>query len=207
MYKEKRVGRVTIQVLGENTKLKNNYSDKNYTTVGLKFGYIFGDIPESVKLDPPKDPVPEVVATEPVEPKFKLTVSGDEITGGYSAYKTEIPAIQIENVKEMTQQLNEYDKSGTLEMTAYSDNTGSKELNIKLANERMNNLEKEFVNSGLTEKVRIQKNDPSKTVKNIYKVDNDSAENRKLNRRIEVSFFEDEEVKSDDGEVQKNNEN
>ena len=204
---EKRVGRVTIQVLGENTKLKNNYSDKNYTTVGLKFGYIFGDIPESVKLDPPKDPVPEVVATEPVEPKFKLTVSGDEITGGYSAYKTEIPAIQIENVKEMTQQLNEYDKSGTLEMTAYSDNTGSKELNIKLANERMNNLEKEFVNSGLTEKVRIQKNDPSKTVKNIYKVDNDSAENRKLNRRIEVSFFEDEEVKSDDGEVQKNNEN
>ena len=142
-----------------------------------------------------------------MEPKFKLTVSGDEITGGYSAYKTEIPAIQIENVKEMIQQLNKYDKSGTLEMTAYSDNTGSKELNIKLANERMNNLEKEFVNSGLTEKVRIQKNDPSKTVKNIYKVDNDSAENRKLNRRIEVSFFEDEEVKSDDGEVQKNNEN
>lgn len=196
---EKRFGRVTVQVLGENTKLKNNYNDKNYTTVGLKFGYIFGDIPESVKLEPPKEPVPEIVTTEPVvkEPKFKLTIEGDEITGGYPAYKTEIPTIQVENVKQMTQQLNEYDKSGTLEMTAYSDNTGSKELNVRLANERMDNLEKEFVDSGLNEKVRIHKNDPNETVKKIYKVENDTVENRKLNRRIEVSFFEDEEVKSD----------
>ena len=80
-------------------------------------------------------------------------------------------------------------------------------MNVRLANERMDNLEKEFINNGLTEKVKIQKNNPNETVKNIYKVDNDTAENRKLNRRIEVSFFEDEEVKSDDGEVQKNSEN
>lgn len=192
---EKRFGRVTVQVLGENTKLKNHYDDKRYTTVGLKLGYIFGDLPETVNIEEPTTPVPETIAPEPVakEPKFKLVIEGDEVTGGYQAYKTEVPEIQVENVKGLTQQLNEYDKPGVLEMTAYSDNTGSKELNVKLANERMDNLEKEFVDSGLTDKVRIKKNDPNETVKNIYKVSNDTFDNRRLNRRIEVSFFEDEE--------------
>lgn len=199
---EKRFGRVTVQLLGENTKLKNNYNDKNYTTVGLKFGYIFGDIGEP-ELQEPILPTPEVAETQPKlaeEPKFKLIIEGDEITGGYEAYKTTIPAVQKENVQTMIKQLNEYDKSGVLEMTAYSDNTGSKELNVKLATERMDNLEQEFKSNELTEKVRIHKNNPEETVKNIYKVENDSVENRKLNRRIEVSFFEDEEEVKDDNE-------
>lgn len=180
---EKRFGRVTVQLLGENTSLVNDYHDKNYTTVGLKIGYIFGDIPENTP------PAPVVV---PEEPLFKLTIEGDEVTGGYEAYKTNVPEAQKENIKMMVGQLNEYDKPGRLEMTAYSDNTGTKEVNVKLANERMDNLEKEFKDSGLTEKVQVVKVDPEQTVKNIYKVENDTFENRKLNRRIEVSFFEDE---------------
>lgn len=203
---EKRFGRVTVQVLGENTKLKNNYDDKRYTTVGLKLGYIFGDLPDDVKVEAPTAPVPETIAPEPVakEPKFKLVIAGDEVTGGYQAYKTQVPDIQVENVKGLTQQLNEYDKPGVLEMTAYSDNTGSKELNVKLANERMDNLEKEFINSGLTDKVRVHKNDPNETVKSVYKVDNSTFDNRRLNRRIEVSFFEDEEGNTNGEQVQTN---
>lgn len=198
---EKRFGRVTFQVLGENTKLQNSVDSKNYTTVGLKLGYIFGEIPEGDKvLEPPVVPVPETIAPEPVEtPKFKLEIIGDEVTGGYQAYKVEVPEPQIENVKIMTQQLNEYDRSGILEMAAYSDNTGSKELNVKLANERMDNLEAEFKNSGLTEKVRIDRKDPNTTVKEIYKVSNDTFDNRRLNRRIEVNFIEDEVEKK--GEI------
>ncbi len=194
---EKRFGRVTVQLLGENTKLKNNFNNKNYTTVGLKLGYIFGDLPESLKVDAPVEPLPETISTaEPVAqetPVFKLTIEGDEITGGYQAYKTEIPMTQVENVKVMTQQLNEYDKSGTLEMTAYSDNTGTKAVNVKLAQERMDNLEKEFIANGLTEKVTIKKVDPAETVQKVYKVDNDTFDNRRKNRRIEVTFFEDEQ--------------
>lgn len=191
---EKRFGRVTFQLLGENTKLQNNVESKNYTTVGLKLGYIFGEIPEGNKmLEAPTGPVPEVIAPEPVEkPNFKLEIIGDEVTGGYEAYKTAVPEPQIENVRLLTKQLNDYDRSGILEMAAYSDNTGSKELNVKLANERMDNLEAEFKNSGLTEKVRIDRKDPNMTVKEIYKVDNDTFNNRRLNRRIEVNFIEDE---------------
>lgn len=189
---EKRFGRVTVQLLGENTRLTNNFYDKNYTTVGLKIGYIFGDIPENTPpvpiLPPQESEIPQ--AQEPV---FKLTIEGDEITGGYEAYKTAVPEVQKENIKLMVNQLNEYDKPGILEMKAYSDNTGTKKVNVQLANERMDNLEVEFKENGLTEKVQIMKVDPEQTVKNIYKVDNDSFENRKLNRRIEVSFFEDEE--------------
>lgn len=190
---EKRFGRVTFQVLGENTKLQNSLDSKNYTTVGLKLGYIFGEIPEGNKiLEAPVDPVPERIVPEPVEtPKFKLEIIGDEVTGGYQAYKVEVPEPQIENVRMMTKQLNEYDRSGTLEMTAYSDNTGSKELNVRLANERMDNLEAEFKNSGLTEKVRIDRKDPNMTVKEVYKVNNDTFDNRRINRRIEVNFIED----------------
>lgn len=182
---EKRFGRVTVQLLGENTRLENDFNDRNYTTVGLKFGYIFGDIPS-------KTPAPVIVPQPEPEPKFKLTIEGDEITGGYEAYKTEVPVVQEENIKEMVKQLNDYDKPGTLEMKAFSDNTGTKEVNVQLANERMDNLEKEFKENGLIEKVEIKKVNPEGTVKNIYKVDNGSFENRKLNRRIEVSFFEDE---------------
>ena len=189
---EKRFGRVTVQLLGENTRLTNNFYDKNYTTVGLKIGYIFGDIPENtppVPILPPQElEIPQVQ-----EPVFKLTIEGDEITGGYEAYKTAVPEVQKENIKLMVNQLNEYDKPGILEMKAYSDNTGTKKVNVQLANERMDNLEVEFKENGLTEKVQIMKVDPEQTVKNIYKVDNDSFENRKLNRRIEVSFFEDGE--------------
>lgn len=209
---EKRFGRFTVQLLGENTKLKNNFADKDYTTIGLKFGYIFGDISEPELNQPilptvePRDgegntQVPVVTAAP--EPKFKLVIAGDEITGGYEAYKTYIPEVQKMNVQEMTKQLNDYDKPGVLEMTAYSDNTGSKELNVKLATERMNNLEQEFINNGLTDKVRIEKVNPEETVMNVYKVDNDTFENRKLNRRIEVSFYEDEEVvANDDGKIE-----
>lgn len=186
---EKRFGRVTVQLLGENTRLENDFHDKNYTTVGLKFGYIFGDIPSET-------PAP-MVAPRGEEPTFKLTIEGDEVTGGYEAYKTEVPVMQEENIKNMVKQLNDYDKPGILEMKAFSDNTGTKELNVQLANERMDNLEKEFKENGLTEKVNIERVSPEETVKNIYKVDNESFENRKLNRRIEVNFYESQTEQND----------
>lgn len=191
---EKSFGRFNVQLLTESTKLKNNYYDKDYNMIGLKFGYVFGDISSSTpKVDMPVIIPPAENIELPPEPVFKLIIEGDELTGGYEAYKTQIPIGQIENIQDMTNVLNEYDKPGILELKAYSDNTGSKELNVRLANERMDNLIQEFSNNGLIEKINIMKIDPRETVKNEYKVDNDTFENRKLNRRIEVNFYEDED--------------
>ena len=56
----------------------------------------------------------------------------------------------------------------------------------------MDNLEKEFKANNIIEKVKIEKVDPETTVKENYKLENDTFENRKANRRIEVTFIEEE---------------
>lgn len=186
---EKSIGRVNIQLLGETTKLKNRLNDKRYGVVGLKVGYVFGGMYEP-KVEAPIE-VPETIAVEPVIKP--LIIQGDELTGGYEAYITEVPEIQKGNIKEMVDQINEYDKPGVLELKAYSDNTGSKELNVKLANERMDNLTEEFKANNMIEKVGVQKIDPDLTVKESYKLENDTFESRKANRRIEVTFIEEQQ--------------
>lgn len=184
---EKRIKKVGIQILGETTKLKNSRHSKQYNSVGLKLGYVFGK-------DYEPELIPPVLEPEELPPVIpKLIIQGDEVTGGYVAYKTDIPDIHDETITFMTTQLNEYGKSGILEMTAYSDNTGTKKVNVDLANERMDRLEIRFREKGLTENVRFERINPEETVKNIYKVNNDTFENRKLNRRLEVTFIEDEQ--------------
>lgn len=187
---EKSIGRLNIQVLGETTRLKNKFNDKRYSTVGVKLGYVFGDLYEpNIKVEEPQE-VQERITVEPVIKP--LVIQGDELTGGYEAYVTEVPEAQKENIKAMVNEINEYDKPGVLELKAYSDNTGTKEVNVKLANERMDNLEKEFKANNIIEKVKIEKVDPETTVKENYKLENDTFENRKANRRIEVTFIEEE---------------
>ncbi|MGL4866073.1 MAG: OmpA family protein [Cetobacterium sp.] len=183
---EKNINRVNIQLLLERTKLKNSFNDKDYTAVGLKVGYIFGDQYQP-ELTPPIV-IEETIMPTPIP---VLTIQGDELTGGYPAYKTEVPENQKNNISDVVQKLNEHDKPGILELSAYSDNTGSKDINVQLADERMNNLIVEFVNNGLNEKIKIEKIDPETTVKEVYKFENDTFENRQLNRRIEVTFIED----------------
>ena len=45
----------------------------------------------------------------------------------------------------------------------------------------------------MTEKVGVQKVDPELTVKESYKLENDTFESRKANRRIEVTFIEEQQ--------------
>lgn len=184
---EKRIKKVGIQLLGETTKLANSRGGKQYNSVGLKVGYVFGKDYEP-ELIPPTLESEEIKAS--VIPK--LVIEGDEITGGYTAYKTDVPEVYDETIETMTTQLNDYDKEGALEMKAYSDNTGTKKVNVELANERLDKVELKFKEKGLTEKVRFERINPEETIKNEYKVENDTPENRKTNRRVEVTFKEDE---------------
>lgn len=185
---EKNIGRVTLQVLAETTKLENELNSKQYNTVGVKIGYVFGDqgitnnnVAPLIEKESPTIIEPTI---EPVAIQIK------EIVSGYEPYETKVAENQRENVKKTTDKLNESDLSGALEMKAYSDNSGSKKLNVKLANKRMDNLENEFKNNNLNNKIKIMKIDPEETVKSSYRVENDTLENRKFNRRIEVNFIE-----------------
>lgn len=185
---EKNIGRVNIQVLAETTRLENDFNDKQYNTVGLKIGYVFGGQGYEVsKIIPVVEEEVPVMIKPIIEP---LVIQGRELAGGYEAYKTEVPENKKEEIKKIISKLNESNLDGALEMRAYSDNTGSKNLNIKLANERMDNLENEFRDNSLSDKVKIIKIDPQETIQNLYKIDNDTFENRKSNRRIEVNFIE-----------------
>lgn len=187
---EKSIGRLNIQLLAETTKLENNLNDKNYNSIGLKIGYVFGDIQQSKPkfMEPLPIEIQEPLKKEPViEP---LIIQDEELTGGYEAYITDVPVGKIDGIKLFVTKVNEHDKPGFLEMTAYSDITGSKKLNVMLANERMDKLENELRNNNLKEEVKVIRIDPHETVKNFYKFDNNTFENRKLNRRIEVNFIE-----------------
>lgn len=189
---EKRIGRVNVQVLAETTKLENELNDKQYNTVGVKIGYIFGgegitnnNVASLIEEESPTIIAPTI---EPVvEPIVESVV---EIVDGYDPYITEVPKNMGEYVREITDNLNKSDVSGILEMKAYSDNSGSKELNVNLANERMDNLENEFQSNNLSDKIKIIKINPEETVKKLYRSENDTLENRKFNRRIEVNFIE-----------------
>lgn len=185
---EKNIGRVNVQVLAETTRLENELNNKQYNTVGLKIGYVFGGQGYEVsKIIPIIEEEAPVIIKPIIEP---LVIRGMELAEGYEAYKTEVPANKKEEIKKITSKLNESNLDGALEMRAYSDNTGSKNLNIKLANERMGNLENEFRDNSLSNKVKIIKVNPEETIQNLYKNDNDTFENRKLNRRVEVNFIE-----------------
>lgn len=183
---EKNINRINIQLLLERTKLKNSFNNKDYTSVGLKVGYVFGDQYQP-ELTPPVN-VEETITSMPMP---ILTIKDDELTRGYPAYKTEVPESQKNNISDVVQKLNGYNKAGTLELSAYSDNTGSKDINIKLADERMNNLIIEFNNNKLSKQIKIKKINPEITINDTYKFENDTFENRQLNRRIEVTFIED----------------
>lgn len=190
---EKNMGRVNLQVLAETTMLENELNDKQYNTVGIKLGYVFGGqgyekigtpmLEEPTIAEPTVEPVEEPI----VEP---IVISIKESIDGYEPYKTEVPKSERENIKKITDELNESNLGGVLEMRAYSDNTGSKNLNVKLAKGRMNSLENEFKANNLNSKIKIIKTDPEETVQNLYKNENDTLANRKLNRRIEVNFIE-----------------
>lgn len=188
---EKRFERFNVQLLVENTKLENDLNDKDYFAVGLKFGYVFGNRYTPVIEEPAPIIVEEPIPAPAPEPKKILVISGDQVSGGYEAYSTPVPESQIENVIAGVNSLNEYDQPGVLTFTVYSDNTGSKELNVELANERIKYLQEAFRSNGLTEKVRFVTIDPATTVQEVYKFSNDTFESRKQNRRIEVSFIED----------------
>ncbi|MGL5459787.1 MAG: hypothetical protein ACRDBY_09250 [Cetobacterium sp.] len=138
-------------------------------------------------MEEPVEVLEQITTEEPVR---TLVIQGDGLTGGYEAYKIDVPLSQKENVKQMVDAINEYGKAGVLEFRVYSDNKGSKELNVKLAQERMDKLEEEFKNNNLIEGVVIEKVDPNTTVGENYKLDNSTFENRKANRRIEVTFIE-----------------
>lgn len=184
----KNIGNLNIQLLGETTKLENRANDKEYSSIGLKIGYVFGGALERTKVIPPILEENETVVTQPLfEP---LIINGEELTGGYDAYKTDVSQMQKIKIKDFVSILNGYENNGILEMKAFSDNTGNENLNIKLANERMDNLEYELKNNNLRENIEIIKIDPKITIKKEYKVENDTFEKRKINRRIEVNYVE-----------------
>ena len=116
-------------------------------------------------MEPLPIEIQEPLKKEPViEP---LIIQDEELTGGYEAYITDVPVGKIDGIKLFVTKVNEHDKPGFLEMTAYSDITGSKKLNVMLANERMDKLENELRNNNLKEEVKVIRIDPHET--DVYK--------------------------------------
>lgn len=182
---EKSIGRINIQLLGETTKLKNSLNDKRYTSVGLKVGYVFGNLYDSkIEVDEPKEVLEQVTVKE--EP---FVLQEDILISRYSAYEVKVPIEQKINLQELVKKINKYNKPGTLRLKAYSDNTGSKEVNVRLAKERMNSIEEELKVNGLNDEIKVEKITPEITIGN-YKVDNKTLKNREKNRRVEVTFIE-----------------
>lgn len=182
---EKRIGSLNIQLLGEILRLKDKKDDKKYPMIGLKLGYVFGKSFEESELKPPVEtPAPEIErAPEAIEK--------EEIASGYVAYQTELNERNRERVKKFVEKINQDERSGVLELRAYSDDTGSEKLNVELAEMRLESVVEELETSGLDENKEIKKIDPVETIKTEYKFDNDSLVNREANRRIEATFIAD----------------
>lgn len=167
---EKSFGNLNVQLLGETTRLKNDFNNKQYSSVGIKIGYVFGG---SYKIE-----------------KNEIEGIKDKIlTSGYEAYHTNVSVNDKVELDNFVKKINENNLAGILELRGYSDKSGSKKLNIKIAQDRMDNVEKYLLANNLSEKVKIIKINPEETVKKNYVNDNATPESRKENRRVEVTLI------------------
>lgn len=75
----------------------------------------------------------------------------------------------------------------------HTDSSGDEEVNMKLSQERVQAIENYFVEHGI-ENIRIK---TKAFGESQPKVNNDTAENRKLNRRVEFGFYASEALKEE----------
>lgn len=189
---EKRIEKLNIQLLGEILRLKNDTIEEKYPMIGLKIGYVFGKSFEETMPQKPPVEQPKEVIVEKVEEVKPITITveseelSEEVASGFDAYEVELSPKDKERVIQFAEKVNKTKKNGVVELRGYSDNSGSKELNVELTNERINAVEDELVQNGINNIYRI---DPAETV-GEYKVSNDTIENRRKNRRVEATFIE-----------------
>jgi len=88
--------------------------------------------------------------------------------------------------------LNQYSKVHIIVET-HTDASGDEEVNMKLSQDRVKSIKRYLVDNGINEK-RIKIKAFGETQP---KINNDTAENRQLNRRIEFGFYASEDLKEE----------
>lgn len=104
---------------------------------------------------------------------------------------------EASTIREIVDTLNEYGKSGTIDVIGHTDSTGSKKHNLKLSETRAKNFAKIMREFGLDKRFSFGEikgegeNSPIDT--------NERVEGRYINRRVEIIFtdveFENQEKK------------
>lgn len=194
---EKAIKNINFQVLYEQTKLENSFIDKNYQSVGLKIGYVFGGRNSEEKIEQPQVLLEQISTAQEEIPTIDENINIQLIENydilGYNAYEVDIPEANREKLSEMIDSINQSEKQGIIELKGYTDNTGKKHVNQELTTKRIEKVKEFIENKGLSESVLVNKISLEVTLKEEYKYPNNSPEDRKLNRRVEVTFIENKE--------------
>lgn len=194
---EKKINRTTFQVLYEKTKLENNTFNKEYEMISFKVGYIFGDNETKIKLKSKKENLKNLApinteTSKGIEENHKkiLEIKDYLLTDNYEAYETVLNEEQKDKINIFIELLE--NEKGILVLKGYSDNTGKRKLNNELSQKRAEKIKEYLLNSSKFNSSNISIS--IETIGTVEEFDNSTYEKRKLNRKIEVDFFKEDNL-------------
>jgi outer membrane protein OmpA-like peptidoglycan-associated protein len=133
-------------------------------------------IEEVVKKYAPKDTVPEVMVSAPVIEEQKWVLVGVNFQTGSNRLTPESYPILLNTIQALAQ-----NEEMQVEIGGHTDNTGSEEFNMKLSEARAQAVKNYLVSKGINSQRLIIKG----YGESMPVADNNTAEGRALNRRIE----------------------
>lgn len=201
------IGKVNVEALYESNNLRfrddtGKKDRSNQGSVGVRVGYTLGKSKKSPKYNyvsapkPAEEPAP-VVEESPVEipepSKFGVlpfscdlgnsvcTIKGFKVDG-----KTPVKDEEITSIRKITETINQFAEGGSIELVGHTDSTGSAKYNLKLSQERAENLAKLLRENGLSDKITI---DRVLFYGEEFPIDtNATPEGRYNNRRVDLFF-------------------
>lgn len=201
------IGKVNAEVIYEsnNLKFKTETGKKdrsNQGSVGVRVGYTIGKAQKAKRYDytpmvKPAEPVVEEKVEEPVEipapSEFGVlpfscdldnavcTIRGFNVDG-----KTPVKDEEITSIRKITETINKFAEGGSIELVGHTDSTGSEKYNLKLSQERAENLAKLLRANGLSDKITI---DRVLWYGEEFPIDTNATETgRYNNRRVDLFF-------------------
>ena len=110
----------------------------------------------------------------------------------FNTGKTNLNAATKQSLLAVVSALKQFPKTNII-IETHTDASGDEDVNMKLSQERVESIKAHLVESGIDES-RIK---TKAFGENQPKVDNETKENRQLNRRVEFGFYASEELKDE----------
>lgn len=196
------LGHLVVEGIYDGGYRTNATSQKEFVhKAGLRVGFRFGDykkqapvveeVVEKVAVEEVPAPAPVVVLPKVVKTKGLIHASCDEdakkcIIHGFKVDGRQPNAEEQKNINEIAELINNFAKSGDVEVVGHTDSTGSVKYNQKLSEARATSVNKLLREAGLKEQIVVSNVSGKSELEPM--ATNKTKAGRYLNRRVEILF-------------------